>query len=241
MQSAPRLQWLRTRFPDLPISCFRYCRTRSHGCGSLNVPHRTRTPEGEPEHRLHGSTRPGDPVLSQLRLRRRTGRCMRRTHSRCERLLRYLQSYFRSRRTSQKGITQYAVTVTGVVERVRRSDAAVYPVTLIRDMDGLACMYETAVLCTAAVEVLAAVLNQALCGLGSERKAVRSPALQHCRCKLRSFCGIFIKCNLCLTSCDYNISILIGYFRLRVAVLIGRIRILWNLRCVCCVVYGRVF
>ena len=39
----------------------------------------------------------------------------------------------------------------------------------------------------------------------------------------------------------YNISILIGYFRLRVAVLIGRIRILWNLRCVCCVVYGRIF
>ena len=41
--------------------------------------------------------------------------------------------------TSQKGITQYAVTVTGVVERVRRSDTAVYPVTLICDMDGLAC------------------------------------------------------------------------------------------------------
>ena len=143
--------------------------------------------------------------------------------------------------TSQKGITQYAVTVTGVVERVRRSDTAVYPVTLICDMDGLACMYETAVLCTAAVEVLAAVLNQALCGLGSERKRC---ALLHYNIVVVSyghFCGIFIKCNLCLTSCDYNISILIGYFRLRVAVLIGRIRILWNLRCVCCVVYGRIF
>ena len=68
----------------------------------------------------------------------------------------------------QEGVAQHTVALGGVVEGVGRGNAAVDPVALVLDVDGLAGVDEAAVLGAAAEEVLALVLDQGLGGLAAQ-------------------------------------------------------------------------
>ena len=64
--------------------------------------------------------------------------------------------------TIGKCISQHSVSVCRIIEWIRRCYAAVCPSTFVCDIDRLSRMNESAVLCTAAVEVFSVVFLKSL-------------------------------------------------------------------------------
>ena len=72
----------------------------------------------------------------------------------------------------QESVAQHTIALGGVIEGVGRCNAAVDPVALVLDVDGLAGMEEAAVLGAAAEEVLTLVFDDGLSGLAAQNQSL---------------------------------------------------------------------
>ena len=130
-------------------------------------------------------------------------------------------------------VTHNAVAVIGPVERVRGGNAAVDPVALVGDVDGVAGVDEAAVLGAAAKEVLARVLLERLNGAGLVE--VERGALLHNNIAAAldgHEGGVLGELDGGLTRGDDDLAVGLGHRGAGLAVLARRVRLGLDLRLV---------